>query len=178
MCADSSAGTSNVRGAPANQANARAGPAPRAEVDDIGEEEILAAGRIYAAHVQDGQARRQEAEHVEVIRNMRARELANLERTIAARNREARRRQREGDDRDLRQRARDISRYFAQDERLAVLREEVGRDRRNATLNLVRRHGRGTRRDIIRRGVWDPEDRVRRCVDCSWEIENNRCQHW
>jgi hypothetical protein len=109
---------------------------------------------------------------------MRARRLATLERQVAERDREMRRRRREGDERTSEQRTADLRLHRAQDRHIAELRDEVARHARNATRDLVERDGRGTRRDIMRRGIWDPEDRVRRCVDCNWEIEENRCQHW
>lgn len=33
-------------------------------------------------------------------------------------------------------------------------------------------------RDILRHGIRDAEDGVRRCIDCNWEIEDGVCQHW
>lgn len=172
----------------AGMSNGRRGaPAPAATrgppSSDSGEDAILAAGRAYAAHsrgqqqqqgnAEAGPSRRAEGEHSELVRGMRARGLATLERRISERDRAARHLQRAGRA-SLALTAADR----ADDARLRELRAEVARDRRTATRAAVERHGRETRRDVMRQGVWDPEDRVRRCIDCNWELEDSKCHHW
>ena len=40
------------------------------------------------------------------------------------------------------------------------------------------RDGRGGLHGVRRRGIEDREDRVQRCWNCNWEIEDGQCEHW
>jgi len=62
--------------------------------------------------------------------------------------------------------------------RIATTREELAgaRERVRRRQEVARRPMTG--RDVVRQGVRDGDDGVRRCIDCNWEIEDGACGHW
>lgn len=101
-----------------------------------------------------------------------SRRLAQLERSRDARRRSVRA-----------SRAAEGNRHASTPENEALLRSEEDRaiaEARRLLLESRANHPGPTarRRDILRHGLVDAEDGVRRCIDCHWEIENGQCQHW
>ena len=105
-----------------------------------------------------GAERRQENEHYHLMQQMRERELQRLSTARTARRRAG------------------IRNEYASEEderRVPSLRLEIDDYRSGAP-----RVDTGEVRDVMRRGIRDEADGVRRCVDCNWEIEDGRCEHW
>lgn len=125
----------------------------------------------------NGLLRRHEAEHLQVVDRRQIQTLHSLQRT-----RDARRRAQRADEHLQR---RNGGGTADQEEENALRATEEGAidiTRRALLLNRTGRpahHARGHRnRDILRHGIRDVEDGVRRCIDCNWEIENGTCLHW
>lgn len=122
----------------------------------------------------NGLRRRHETEHLQVNDRTRERNLNELLELRNARRRAHRvvaRAHRDLDDSALaEERLRE-----AEDRAIAAVRRELLLSR----TERPRQYGRANRnRDVLRHGIRDAEDGVRRCVDCNWEIEAGTCQHW
>lgn len=64
----------------------------------------------------------------------------------------------------------------ANDDRQQGSRQQQGHPEGNERRN--HRSGPSTGRDILRQGILDEEDRVRRCIECGWEIDGKECARW
>lgn len=121
----------------------------------------------------NGLRRRGEAEHLLVNDGTRQNQLDALTRARDERRRRHRRAPRNHDaiaSREEEDSLREVEDRAVATARQALLLSRVDRPRHHATSN------RG--RDILRHGIRDAEDGVRRCIDCNWEIENGECLHW
>lgn len=118
----------------------------------------------------NGLHRRQEAEHLLVNDRSRRNQLDVLTRTRDARRRAHRRAGGAAVRGEEETRLRD-----AEDRAIATVRRELLLSRAERARNYAS-SSRG--RDILRHGIRDAEDGVRRCIDCNWEIENGKCEHW
>lgn len=124
--------------------------------------------------IANGLRRRHEAEHLQVNDRTRERNLNELLELRNARRRAHRAVARVHDTMNAGAQEEDRLRE-AEDRAIAAVRRELllsrtARPRQHARLNRSR--------DVLRHGIRDAEDGVRRCVDCNWEIEDGICQHW
>lgn len=119
-----------------------------------------------------GEERRQDNEHDRLVLRMRERQLQRLRASI-----NADRRERAVHGRPMTQAERAVEAHLraGEDGQIALLSHRLDEARRGAARDGADTH-RG--RNVLARGMRDADDGVRRCIDCGWEIEHGRCDHW
>lgn len=119
-----------------------------------------------------GEERRQDNEYDHLVLRMRHRQLQRTQEDIMNSRRERAIR-----GRPATQRERDVETRMraAEDRQLRMLRHSFEVAQRDAARYGAEPH---RERNVLARGMRDAEDGVRRCIDCGWEIEDGRCEHW